>query len=191
MEDASTGYKVSLSFILASLLFVSSIVIITPLVSYIHKVDEASVRIVILDGLIYRQGEDFPYTGHILDTLENKIIKYDVVNGLKHGEFSITTIEGEISVWGFVEQNKNIGTWKYFYDDGALESTGSFSEDKPQGKWIWYYKNGKVKSEGNYLAGKPEGRWIKFDEQGHTNLIIYYFQGEIVNEVKLDNQGSV
>ena len=55
-----------------------------------------------------------PYTGHINDTLENKIIGYDVVNGLKHGEFLISTLEGNFSVTGFVENNKNVGTGNIF-----------------------------------------------------------------------------
>ncbi|MDZ7623314.1 MAG: hypothetical protein U5J96_02545 [Ignavibacteriaceae bacterium] len=191
MEDASTGYKVSLPFILIAVIFVSAVVIITPLVSNISNVESKSFNIVIRNGLIYKQGENLPYTGHIKDTLENKIIGYDVVNGLKNGEFFISTLAGNSSVSGFVENNKNVGTWKYFYDDGRLESTGDFSDDKPHGKWIWYYKNGKIKSEGNYVSGKPEGRWIRFDIQGHPNLIIFYSRGNIVNEVKIDRPKSV
>ena len=191
MEDASKGYKVSIPFILIAVMFVSAVVIITPLVSNISNVESKSFNIVIRDGLIYKQGDSSPYTGHIKDTVENKIIGYDVVKGLKHGEFFITTLAGNSSISGFVENNKNVGTWKYFYDDGLLESTGDFSDDKPHGKWTWYYKNGKVKSEGNYVSGKPEGRWIRFDTQGHPNLIIFYSGGKIVNEVKIDRPESV
>lgn len=191
MEDVSKGYKVPLLFILISVLFISAIIIITPIVSYVHEVDQVSAGIVILDGLIYKQGKDSPYTGHIIDTLDNKIIEYDVVNGLKHGEFSISNLEGNFSCFGFVDQNKNVGNWKYFYDDGRLESTGDFIDDKPHGKWTWYFKSGKVKSEGNYLSGKPDGRWFKYDDQGHLNLMIYYSRGEIVSEVKFNLPQSV
>lgn len=186
MEDVSRSYKVPLLFILISVLFISAIIIITPIVSYVHEVDQLSTNIVIRNGLIYKQGKDSPYTGHIIDTLDNKIIEYDVVNGLKHGEFSISNLEGNFSCFGFVEQNKNVGNWKYFYDDGRLESTGDFKDDKPHGKWIWYFQNGKIKSEGNYLSGKPDGRWFKYDYLGHLNLMIYYSNGEIVSEVKFN-----
>lgn len=191
MKDVTSGYKVSIPFILLAVSFVSLIVIITPLVSNISNLEPKSFKIVVHDGLIYKQGDKLPYTGHIQDTLENKIVGYDVVNGLKHGEFFITTLEGNSSVSGFVEKNKNVGTWKYFYDDGRLESTGDFIDDKPQGKWTWFYKSGKVKSEGNYLSGKAEGRWIKYDEQGHLNIIIFYSGGEIVSEVKFNLPSSV
>jgi len=191
MKDATSGYKVSIPFILLAVLFVSFIVVITPLVSKVSAVESKSFKIVVRDGLIYKQGDKLPYTGHIQDTLENKIIGYDVVNGLKHGEFLITTLAGNSSVSGFVKNNKNVGTWKYFYDDGRLESMGDFSDDKPHGKWTWYYKSGKVKSEGNYLSGKAEGRWIKYDEQGHLNVMIYYSGGEIISEIKFNLPQSV
>jgi antitoxin component YwqK of YwqJK toxin-antitoxin module len=184
MEDATKGYKVPLPFIIISVLFVSAVIIITPIVSTVYTIDEESLRIVVRSGLIYKLGESSPYSGQIIDTLQNKVIKYYVVNGLKHGEFSISTLEGNFSVRGFVENNKNVGNWEYFYDDGSLESVGSFTDDKPHGNWIWYYKSGKVKSEGNYLSGKAEGRWVKYDERGNMNLMIYYSNGEIVSEVK-------
>jgi antitoxin component YwqK of YwqJK toxin-antitoxin module len=191
MEDTTNGYKVPFLFILISVLFVSAVVIITPIVSTVYTIDEAFFRIVVRSGLIYKLGEDSPYSGQIIDTLESKVIKYNVVNGLKHGEFSISTLGGNFSVRGFVEKNKNVGSWEYFYDDGSLESIGSFENDKPHGNWIWYYKNGKVKSKGNYLSGKAEGRWIKYDERGNLNLMIYYSNGEIVSEVKFSLPKSV
>lgn len=191
MEDVSRGYKVPLPFILISVLFISAIIIMTPLVTNVQEVNEVSLQIVIRDGLIYKQGNDSPYTGHVIDTLDKKIIEYDVVNGLKHGEFSISNLEGNFSCFGFVEQNKNVGNWKYFYDDGRLESTGDFIDDKPHGKWIWYFKNGKIKSEGNYLSGKPDGRWFKYDYQGHLNQVIYYSEGEIVSDIKFNIPRSI
>ena len=191
MEGATNGYKVPLLFILISVLFVSAVIILAPIVSTVYTIDKASFRIVVRSGLIYKLGEDSPYSGQIIDTLESKVIKYNVVNGLKHGEFSISTLKGNFSVRGFVEKNKNIGSWEYFYDDGSLESIGCFEDDKPHGNWIWYYKSGKVKSEGNYLSGKAEGRWIKYDERGNLNLMIYYSNGEIVNEVKFSLPKSV
>ena len=102
MEDATKGYKIPLPFIIISVLFVSAVIIITPIVSTVYTIDEESLRIVVRSGLIYKLGESSPYSGQIIDTLENKVIKYNVVNGLKHGEFSISTIEGNFSVRGFV-----------------------------------------------------------------------------------------
>lgn len=191
MEDASNGYKVPIIFILMSVVFISAVVVSVPLISKIPSKDSKSFHIYVQDGLIFKRGENAPYTGQVLDTIENKIIAYEVVNGLKNGQFSISNLHGNFTVSGYVENNKNVGTWKYFYDDGLLESIGSFKDDKPHGNWRWFYKNGKVKSEGNYLLGKPEGIWIKYDEKGNLNLMINYSDGEIVSEVKFHIPQSV
>jgi hypothetical protein len=77
MKDATSGYKVSIPFIVLAVLFISVIVVMTPLVSNIPTVESKSFKIVVREGLIYKQGDKLPYTGHIQDTVENKIIGYD------------------------------------------------------------------------------------------------------------------
>jgi antitoxin component YwqK of YwqJK toxin-antitoxin module len=140
-------------------------------------------NIYIEDGLILKEGEDIPFTGRILDTLDNKIIEYDVVNGVKNGEFVITSTEGESAIYGFIENNKNVGKWSYFFNNGELESEGYFKEDNPHGKWFWYYKGGNVKSEGYYINGVKVGRWKTYSEQGSLVNLKTYVNGELVNEV--------
>ena len=72
-----------------------------------------------VDGLIYKVGHDDPYTGRIIDTLQNKVLEYDVVNGMKNGEFRLSSIEGIVSVYGSIEDNRNIGKWKYYFPERA------------------------------------------------------------------------
>ncbi|MFI5236926.1 MAG: toxin-antitoxin system YwqK family antitoxin [Ignavibacteriales bacterium] len=190
MKDASKNYKASYLFIFLTVLFIASAIIITPLLSRETK-DDGSSHIVLNDGLIYMQGENSPYNGRVLDTLENKIIQYDVVNGLKHGEFIISTLNGKFNVCGFLEKNKNVGNWKYYYENGTLESTGSFKDDKANGKWTWYYQNGSVKSEGVFILGLREGKWINFDEQGFPISIIHYLRGETIDEIQISKPKMV
>lgn len=191
MKDASENYKASYFFIFISVVFIGAVVILVPVISLTSSNNTKSNHIVITDGLIYMHGEDSPYNGRVLDTLENKIIEYDVVNGLKHGEFKICTLNGNYSVYGFVEKNKNVGVWKYFYENGKLESIGGFQDDKPMGKWTWYYQNGKLKSEGIYILGQPEGRWITYDSEGFLVSIIHYIKGEVISEIKLSKPKMV
>ena len=153
------------------------IVILTAFLFYKPSVNHNfSKRIIVIDdGLIYQKGESHPFTGRILDTLNKKIIiEYDVVNGLKNGEFFLSNLDGIYTVYGFINNNKNVGTWQYYFDDGQLECTANFNDDKPIGKWVWYYQNGVKKSEGIYINGKPEGKWIQYDQFGDRNLIIKY-----------------
>ncbi len=89
------------------------------------------------------------------DTIDNKIlVEFDVVDGIRQGEFVMSTLEGNFAVIGHMKKNKNEGNWKYFYNNGQLECTGDFNNDEPVGKWTWFYENGSVKCEGTYINGK-------------------------------------
>ena len=138
------------------------------------------------DGLIYKVGRDDPYTGRIVDTVENKIVEYDVVKGVKNGEFVISTLEGIVTIMGNLQDNMNIGEWNYFYSNGQLESKGNFNNDLPEGKWMWYHPNGKIKETGTFLEGVKIGRWYQYNNDGNLVLIIYYDFGEIIEEVHIE-----
>ncbi len=143
------------------------------------------------DGLIYKVGQDDPFTGRILDTLENKVLEYDVVNGMKNGEFSLSSIEGIVSVHGSIEDNRNIGEWKYYYPNEQLESIGNFKNDYPHGKWVWYYSNGGIKEIGTFLNGNKTGSWYRYNWEGSLLSITTYDEGEKINEVKFIPKKSV
>ncbi|GBD86297.1 MORN repeat variant [bacterium BMS3Abin03] len=136
------------------------------------------------DGLIYKVGRDNPFTGRIIDTLSNTILEYEVVNGLKNGEFKISLFNGNVTIDGKVKNNLNTGEWKYYYDNGKLESHGNFFNDYPQGKWTWYYNNGTVKEEGTFWKGKKTGDWYRYSKDNRMLSIISYDNGEKLNEVK-------
>ena len=143
------------------------------------------------DGLIYKVGQDIPYTGRILDTLQNKVIEYDVVNGMKNGEFSLSSIEGIVSVHGSIEGNRNIGEWKYYYPNEQLESIGNFKNDNPHGKWVWFYSDGSIKETGTFLNGNRTGRWYLYNWEGRLLSITTYDEGEKINEVKFNPNTNV
>jgi antitoxin component YwqK of YwqJK toxin-antitoxin module len=136
-------------------------------------------------NIIYSQATDEPFTGRIIDTVANRIIKYDVKNGLKDGEFVIYFLNGKKEICGKVKENKNEGKWSYYYPDGKLESQGYFKNDKPTNKWIWYYSNGEKKEEGNFLEGKREGIWKTYRENGTLKSSVYFNkEGNVVNTLE-------
>jgi len=137
----------------------------------------------IQDGIIYKQGQSDPFTGRILDTLYNNILEYDVVNGIKTGEYSVTDFNGNFSIYGNLKGNKNDGLWIYFYENGKVESKGNFKDDQPQGKWNWFYKNGKMRAIGYYVNGIKEGRWIYYNTNGNPSKVIDYSKDAVLNEV--------
>jgi antitoxin component YwqK of YwqJK toxin-antitoxin module len=144
------------------------------------------------DELIFLNGESTPFTGKIQDTLSNKmIVEFNVVKGIKHGQYLLFNLKGNLVISGFMENNKNDGNWEYFYDNGQLECTGDFNNDKPTGKWIWFYKNGIKKCEGIFSNGILEGKWVKYGEDGCLNIIINYGAGEILSIVEIDKPRTI
>jgi antitoxin component YwqK of YwqJK toxin-antitoxin module len=139
------------------------------------------------EKVIYSDGGSVPFTGKILDTLDNKlIVEFNVVNGFKQGEFCMLKFDGTYAVLGYMNKNKNDGAWKYFFENGKIECAGSFKDDEPSGKWIWYYQNGLIRCEGKYINGKHEGLWIKYDQQGNTSRIVNYRMGEVISNIQLN-----
>ena len=136
------------------------------------------------DGLIYKIGQEDPYTGRIIDTLQNKVIEYDVLNGMKNGEFILSSYEGIPSIYGSIKDNRNTGVWKYFYPNGQLESIGNFNYDNPYGKWKWYYYDGSIKETGTFLNGNKTGSWYRYSWEGILLSITMYDEGELINEIK-------
>lgn len=143
------------------------------------------------DGLIYKAGQPSPFTGRVIDTLNNKVLEYDVLNGLKNGEFRVSSVDGIMSVYGFVKDNLNNGEWKYYYPNGQIESKGNFLNDNPHGKWTWFYGNGSVKETGTFFDGKKTGKWYNYNERGVLSKMTYYYDGEIVNDVKYNLSVSI
>ena len=174
------------SYVIITEVFVIALLLVILFVSSNRSATDQG-RVVIPSDVIYTKDTSTPYTGKMLDTLNNNlIVKFNVVDGLKQGEFYLLTMDGNYAVQGFMNKNKNDGTWKYFYENGKLECTGNFKNDEPTGKWIWFYKNGSTKCEGSFVNNKPDGKWMKYDEEGKVCLIVYYLVGEVINLIEPD-----
>jgi len=143
---------------------VASIIVIS---QACEKNDIPKSDLFIKDSLIYKKGSDTPFTGREKARIEDKIIEYDIVNGIKHGEFFLYYEDGTLQMKGRIDNNKNIGKWQYFYTNGEIESEGFFVDDIPEGRWTWFYANGKLKEEGSYHNGQRVGWWKQFDENGN------------------------
>lgn len=145
---------------------IAFIVLVVFIVTACEKEPKPKSEIAIKDGLIFKQGELKPFTGIVKDTIEEKIIEYEVVDGKKMGEFKTYFKNGKIEMKGKLKDNLNQGKWTYYYQTGQVESEGTFKDDLPDGIWKWFYENGNLKEEGTYVKGNREGRWILYDEDG-------------------------
>jgi antitoxin component YwqK of YwqJK toxin-antitoxin module len=146
-----------------------------------NKDDIPKSTLIIRDNIIYKIGSDIPYTGREKARVENKIIEYDVVDGLKHGDFRLYYEDGNIEIKGQVDKNKNIGKWQYFYESGQIESEGNFVDNFPDGEWKWYYRSGELREQGIFKGGKRVGFWKLFDVSGNVIEEKEFFESDSLN----------
>lgn len=73
------------------------------------------------------------------------------------------------------------GKWKFYYNNGQLETTGKFNMGKRIGKWRYYYEDGKLRQISNYLDGNKEGVWFKLDESGDTIWTRTYSNNKLID----------
>lgn len=151
------------------------------------KDDTPKSTLVLKDNLLYKENSTTPFTGRERALVEDKIVEYEVKDGLKHGEFKIFTEDGVLEVSGKIDSNKNVGKWSYYFPDGIIESEGYFVNDKPDGLWIWNYPDGKKREEGNFLAGVRVGVWHQFDKNGE---IVFEKNYDIIDSSDIENQSS-
>ena len=144
-----------------------------------NDIPESSLSI--RDNLIYKNGSDIPFTGREKARVENKIIEYDIVDGLKHGDFRLYYESGNIEIKGQIDKNKNIGKWQYFYESGQVESEGRFVDDLPEGEWKWYYRSGDLREQGSFKGGKRVGLWKQFDVSGNVIEEKEIFESDSLN----------
>ena len=167
--NASKLYKLALLFvIISSVLFYSC-----------AKEEMPKSSLIIKNNLLYKKNSNIPFTGRERALVNNKIVEYDVKDGLKHGEFRIFSEDGKLEIQGQIDSNRNVGNWQYFYPNGEIESEGYFVNDLPEGKWRWYYQGGTVREEGIYQSGFRVGMWYQFNNSG-----------EIIFEKKYDLKDS-
>jgi antitoxin component YwqK of YwqJK toxin-antitoxin module len=125
-----------------------------------------SKYIKIKDGLICSIKDGKPFTGRVSDKINGQLLEYDVVMGIKNGEFHVFSEKGNNIILGEMRDNKNVGLWQYYYQNGKLESQGYFNNDKVDDKWVWYFPDGKLKAEGEYNNGVKDGKWTIYDKSG-------------------------
>jgi antitoxin component YwqK of YwqJK toxin-antitoxin module len=67
---------------------------------------------------------------------------------------------GQVSAKGEFIKGLKTGKWLYWYENGQLKSEGEFVEGKANGLWQYWHENGEKKSEGNYMKDKQSGKWM-------------------------------
>lgn len=168
----------------------SVFLILISLLTFSCTVKEAKVNIskplVFRDGLYYADSTSkMPYTGRNKSKMLDQTIEFDVVNGIREGDFIVYYPDKNIQIIGKLANNKNIGEWKYFNPNGSLQTIGKFLDDLPSGIWTWYYPNGKLAEQGNFVKGKRDGEWKTYDSLGNANFVLKYKMDSVLDSIQV------
>ncbi|GEM_PF-379911 len=79
-------------------------------------------------------------------------------------------------VGSYDQEGKRHGSWKYWYANGKLWSTGEFVEGRRTGPAEVYYENGNLRYKGQFKDNKEVGQWIFHKEDG-----------SLLNEIDFDS----
>jgi antitoxin component YwqK of YwqJK toxin-antitoxin module len=65
------------------------------------------------------------------------------------------------------------GLWEEYWDNGNLQSKGSYVNGLKEGYWE-YYEDGNLISKGLYKEGNKEGIWEYYNKDGSLDCKILY-----------------
>ncbi|MBQ2542241.1 MAG: toxin-antitoxin system YwqK family antitoxin [Bacteroidales bacterium] len=117
------------------------------------------------------------------DLLGNVIVTGTYFDGMKVGKW--TEQIGDMRSEGEYRNDKKIGEWVSYYDDGKLEFRGKYDAGYPNGEHYYYYPNGRIRELQTYAMGVAHGEWKKYLDTGELYFSVTYRQGA---EVKYDGE---
>lgn len=149
--------------------------------------DDLSAPLVKKNGLYYKDSTStVPFTGRNKSKALDQIVEYDVVDGVREGDFIIYYPNKKIQMMGKISKDKNVGEWKYYYEDGSIQTVGNFNDDKPSGLWKWYFPNGKIAEEGDFIEGKRNSEWKSFDTTGTLKILRKYKLEKLIDSTAVN-----
>ncbi len=78
----------------------------------------------------------------------------------------------------YVKEGDFVRVTRYF-EEGAVQETGTFLNGKLHGKWTEFYASGNVKTEAYFNEGKKEGTWFVYSKDGGELYEVVYADGKI------------
>lgn len=98
--------------------------------------------------------------------------------GKRKGSWKNFYPDGRVQSTGNYYNNVRNGTWKFYYPDGKTEQIGNYRNGREQGVWKWFYPDGSLHREENYFNGKRDGDYIEYDKEGNIIAKGAYLEGE-------------
>ena len=110
-----------------------------------------------LDGKMYKPLSDKLYSGIVYDSY---------------------TSSDEKKLEGFYRNGLKNGKWKWWNEDGGLDSTGSYKKGLMHGQWEFYFSNGNLKGKGQYRDGNGSNRGdTGISKHGRHGKWTFWYEG--------------
>ena len=128
-------------------------------------------------GLYYKKFTDVPFSGKVTGGGQGEI-----KSGKREGPWVSYFENGQLDSKGTWKNGKEEGPWVGYFDNGQIETKGNFKDGLEEGPWVQYYDNGQLYWKGEYKNGKKEGPWESYNDDGQSDE----FTGTYKNDVKID-----
>ena len=112
------------------------------------------------------------------------INQYDM-EGRKQGYWEQYFNNGKLESKGTYKNDNEEGMWEWYYENGELGSVGLCINDKRNGIWRFYRENGKLDVKGSYEDDKKNGLWEFYHPNGGLKSKKLFDDGELIKELPL------
>lgn len=109
------------------------------------------------------------------------------INAQEHKEFYAN---GQLELVGNLENEIQIGEWRWYYENGQLTMIGNYTDGTQTGAWKSYHENGQLASIGNFADGNATGEHKSYYENGQLSVIGSYTNGRQTGEWKSYNDNG-
>lgn len=96
----------------------------------------------------------------------------DIIKTKNYNDFGKVIAKGNVNSKGYKQ-----GEWEFYYNGGAVKSTGSYLDNKKERKWVYYYPSGQVEQTGNYKQDKEDGYWEWFYQNADILRTEHFYNG--------------
>ena len=106
--------------------------------------------------------------------------EFSIKNGWFQGPYMKYYDNGQQAVEQHYEKDLRKGVYKEYFRNGQLMKEGQYDEGDVTGKFVTYYENGKKRTEEFYVMDVRHGKGTYYNMDGSLNMIITYFNGNII-----------
>ena len=84
---------------------------------------------------------------------------------VNHGRYQEWRTGGRRYCEGEYADNRRVGKWTFWYDNGVVAKMGAYKDGKPDGRWAYWRPNGVKEREEYYQDGVRDGLWMFYNDQ--------------------------